>query len=432
MLMHKKIGARTLILGGLIVVTAATLSALPPTVLSRAYDADYGIKHNEEERFIVGTTVEGGCGTSSYDEDEHKNRLLSLYSPTQSSIAFLANAPAGSAASNLWRNLNLGPYSLNDSANDDYRGQFIVNGKYSQIDLTLFARYKLPFSIIPGEWTLSCYLPVSHAELSGVQWIDQTVGSSPVDQRVRDLLTSQITTVAGSLGGLNLGSWKRTGFGDPVVMLGWSQVYQQNREYLKSTTLRARIGLSFPLGLKKNQDQVMSLPFGNDGSLGMPIEFGLDLNFMYNIVVGGQVDYLGLFNATDSYRMKTDVQQTDFLIRDKAMVKKVNGATWRFMLHAGAEKIVKGLFADLQYQFNKHDEDRLYQLEDTFNNSIINTLQSTQNWAIHAVTLRAGYDCSVHGWGAAAPRISFYCKLPFAGRRSVAIPSFGSQLSFSF
>lgn len=405
--------------------------AVPPTTFSRPYDADYGIKTDEERPFVVGVNVEHGITRKSYNEHDHRVGLLSLYSPSESSLAFLLNAESGSQASNLWRNINRGSDAATDPADDQFRGRFLVQGKYTESDITFFARCKLPLSIVRGEWDLSVYLPVIRAELSDVEWNDQTASLLPVDQRVKALLTSQIDSVGRDLGNLDLRSWRQLGCGDLVAMLGWSDRFKQHRELLKATTLHARCGLMIPTGARRNPDRVLSIPLGNDGAWGLPLELGLDLNFVYNIVVGGQVDFLGLFNVTQDYRLKTDVSQTDFLIRDKALVKKVNGAVWRFMLHAGAEKILYGLSADVQYQFSKHDEDRLYPLDDTFNSGTVNSIGSIQNWTTHTITTRLGYDFATEK-SKIGPRLSLFYKLPLAGRRAVAPHTFGGQLSIAF
>jgi hypothetical protein len=423
---------------GLAIVCAMGLQirAVPPTNFSFAQDADYRMgSFHKEHSYRLGMQVEYGATSKSRDLHENKAPLLSIYGPYQiganpsqsyqSAINFLKGAEYGSPADLLLKSLGM-------PAVDDYRGNFALTGRYSQSVATVFGSYILPIPVL-GRWSVSLYLPVVHASLSNLTWTDLTESNLPVDQRVKDLLTSKINSIAADQGGLNLNSWKRTGVGDLVMMFGWDHEFKQNRELLRSTTLKARLGAIMPTGGKNNQNKTLCLPFGSDGAWGIPFEFGLDLNFVRDIVVGGQIDYVCLFASQDRSRLKTDYSQTDFLVRDNDLVKKVHGATWRFMLHAGAEKIVGGLFADMQYQFTKHDDDRLYPLKDLYNTNVINSLQSIQHWAVHTATARLGYDFTNNqDEPRCGSRLSFFYKLPLGGRRAVMPHIFGGQFSLSF
>jgi hypothetical protein len=404
--------------------------AFAPTNFNRPYDINFRMAEWEGTKVKLGANFECGNTTKSRNGDEDKVDVLSLYNDTESSLAMLMGSENKSVIKDLADKL-LPAFA--PATDDGVRGRFKLEGKYEEADLTFWGKYKIPLGSMPGNFDIYLYIPIRYMDVKDVKWIDQTKDVLSADLDVHYYLTDDFFDVVKSLGGLDLGNWKKTGIGDIVVMLSWFNDFKQMKEHLKNVRVSSRLGLSIPSAQEKDEDKTFSLPLGNDKAWGMPISLGLDVDFIHRIRVGGEFEMLVLFDQTDERRLKTDENQTDFLLLHKGMVTKSFGFTYKFNLFLQAQRFLGGLSAMVAYQFLKHDDDKLTAQSNDFSYQIINSAQSLKEWGTQDFVFQLNYDffkeCK-NSWF--KPQLSFFYKLPITGKRVINAQTFGGQLAVNF
>jgi len=401
-----------------------------PTNFHKPYDVNFRMAEWKDTRFRFGTSVEYGTTSKCRDWDENKTNVLRLYNKSESALTMLMGAERGSQIHNL-ANVLLPAFA--PATDDGRRGRFLLNGEFEGLDVNFSGKYRLPIEKIPGNFDFYLYVPLRYMRLGNVTWHDQTQDVLVADRDVKRYLTNDIQGVAHELGGLDLGSWNKTGLGDIIFMLGWYLDFRQIKEHLKNVRITTRVGLTIPSASEKDEDKVFSLPLGNDGAWGVPFTAGIDLDFVHKVKAGLEFEAFVLFDQTRERRLKTDVNQTDFLLLHKGRATKSFGATWKFNLFVKVYNFLRGLSAKVAYQFLKHDDDRLTAQDNDFSYNIINSAQSLEEWGAQNFVFQVNYDffkeCR-NSWF--KPQISFFYKLPITGKRVINPHTFGGQIAFNF
>jgi len=432
--LNKFVLINTCVLLVTLVLCAHEVSAYAPTNFFNAYEFDYrpvvgfNSKHDriksdygrKNKNFRVGLATEYGKTRKSRDWDENKNNALQLYNERESSVAMLLGAPEGSKIDKLAKELGVSAATITA---DGCRGSFELTGEYEQLTAMLFGKYKLPINL-EGLFELAVYIPFKSMQFNDVRWIDHTKNALSADREFREKFSSQLAQKAQELGCLdiNQNGWKQEGLGDITVMLAWQKDFKQDKDYLKTVRINTQIGLTIPTGEKKDIDQALSLPLGNDGGWGIPASLGLDLNFINNIRAGVELSVLGVFDSTRTYRMRTSRHQTDFLLLNKGQATRSYGTAWKFTLFSQAKQLYKDLSGMISYHFVKHDEDRLHPKSYNFNYSIVNSTESLQEWSSHSFVFQLSYG----------RYLSLFYKLPLTGKRVILANTFGAQAGFTF
>ncbi len=404
--------------------------AFAPINFHRPYDINFRMAEWEGTRFKFGANFEYGHTRRCRDWDENKVGVLQIYNQTESSLAMLMGAERGSDIHQLANRL-LPAFA--PATDDGVRGRFKLDGKFEGYDLTFWGKYRLPLENVPGNFDFDFYVPFCYLEISDVKWNDQTKDVLNADRDVKRYLTNDIENLVMQLGNLDLNNWDKLGIGDIVFILGWYKDFKQLKEHLKNVRVNVRLGLSVPCGSEKDEDKSFSLPMGNDGAWGIPLSAGLDLDFINKIRAGIEFEMLFLFDETRERRLKTDENQTDFLLLHKGIATKSFGMTWKFNLFLQARRFFKGLSAMVAYQFLKHDGDRLTAQTNDFSYHIINFAQNLEEWGTQNFIFQLNYDffksCK-NSWF--KPQISFFYKLPITGKRVINMHTFGGQIAFNF
>lgn len=414
-----------------ICISSMSLHAYAPTNFYRSHDIDFRLYEWQHNNFRLGSSIEYGKTSKCRDWDENKHNVMQLYNPTESSVAMLLGAPAGSTIDDLAKALGVSAATVTD---DDYRGRFKLCGEYKEIDLTLFGHYKLPINLA-GTFEIAFFVPLKSMEFAQVRWEDLTKDVLTADKEFKEQVSSKIAAKAKELGNLDINptGWSKKGLGDMAVMLGWQKDFKQLKQYLKNVRINARVGVSIPTGEKKDEDQSLSLPLGNNGAWGIPLSLGLNLDFVHHIRAGVELDFLAFFDCSGTYRMKTSRYQTDFLLLHKGQATKSQGASWRFNLFTQAKKIVGGLSAMVGYQFLKHDEDRLSPKSYDFDYAIVNSAESMKEWNVHNFLFQLAYDpYGTDSKSKFKPHLSVFYKMPVTGKRVITSHTIGGQIAFTF
>lgn len=390
--------------------------------LLQPYDTLLRPPYERHKRYHFNMFLEGGFGAKSFDCDGQVASSLQIWQCQQDALAMLKGFDPSSPISILDNQIN---------ANDDgTRGHFAVRGN---VDLNFSAAFDARFFFL-NDWWISLLLPVYHMELKDFRLIDQTEDNSDADLRVKSLLTDNFAANVKRLGCLELGDWKRAGVGDFTVLLNWYRDFPQNKEVLKNARLNWRVGLGFPTGKRTDPDKIMALPFGYDGSLSIPFGLGLDLMFGRFLQAGVDVQLTQIFGNTHERRIKTDIDQTELFLLQKAEAYKDYGLTQRFNLYVKLDKFLGGFSTLVGYQFFKHGADHLALNSNCFSNQIANTAASLRDWTSHQVIINASYDFAYHTWlkKHVQPYISLYGRIPFNGKRFTGNRMLGFVVAIDF
>lgn len=348
---------------------------------------------------------------------------FAIWQVDQDALAMLQGFPAGSPLAQLREALN--------APLDDLRGHLLFNGDL-QLDYggALGGRWYF----LPHAW-FTAYIPFYKARLSNVCFVDRTGTTAPADFRVRNMLTTPIRDIVAEFGnGLDLNGWKRSGPGDFNLMVEWLFPFEQQRPLLKLVEVDARVGFTFPTGLKADEDKLLAFPFGYDGAVGILYGGGLNVQLGYRFKAGFDVQLLHLFGNTRNRRIKTAADQSDILLLAKTPAYKDYGLTQRFNLFVQAYHVWGGLSALIGYQFLKQGESHLALNSCEYSTFFANTAASLEEWIVHSVEFNLHYDfiqtwCQDTGW---APQVSLFSRLPFNGKRSIAFTTVGMMLALDF
>lgn len=318
-----------------------------------------------------------------------------------------------------------------DAQDDDVRGHLLFNG---DLQLDWGGAIGARWYFLPHAW-FTAYLPFYKARLSNVCFVDRTGTTAPADFRVRNMLTTPIRDIIAEFGeGLDLNGWKRSGPGDFNLMVEWMFPFEQQRPLLKLVEVDARVGFTFPTGLKADEDKLLAFPFGYDGAVGILYGGGLNVKLGYCFKAGFDVQLLHLFGNTRNRRIKTSIDQSDILLLAKTPAYKDYGLTQRFNLFVQAYHVWGGLSALIGYQFLKHGEDHLALDSCLYSTNFANSAASLDEWIVHSVEFNLHYDfaetwCQNTCW---APQLSLFSRLPFNGKRSIAFTTVGVMLAIDF
>lgn len=319
-----------------------------------------------------------------------------------------------------------------DAEDDGVRGHFCVTGKLE----TPFAGAAVVRSFFRNNLALSAYLPFYVMRLRNVCWRDLTGTASDDDLRVRDYLTDHLFENVYELGdGLSLGNWKRQGVGDLTFMIDWFNDFEQRKPLLKNVRINWWLGLTLPTGLRQDEDKIMAVPFGTDGSVALPFGLGLDLSFVFNARVGFDVQLIHTFGNTRTRRIQTAQNQTEFLFLQKASVYKDYGLNQQFSLYGQLYKLFKGASLMLAYQFTKQGDTSIaLKCETLFSNAIANASENLKDWTLHQIFIRGDYDFGAHlnDDVPVVPRLELYARIPFNGKRAVANTMLGANFAIDF
>ena len=424
-----KLRTTKIILINLLVINSFIL-AVTPTNFYSPYDINWRLTDCKDKSFLLAFNIEAGDSTKSRDMAEHKRDLLKMYNTTESSLAMLMGDQKDSDIYNL-ANLLIPAY--NPSTDDGVRGHFDLGGRFSQEIINVQARYKLPIETIPGNFDFYFHVPFTHMKLSNVSWTDLTKEVLSSDLDVHKHLTDDIFNNVKNLGdGLDLTGFEYFTLSDVVTQLWWYMDYKQTKEHLKNVRINCRIGLTIPTGHEQSENKILDMPTGNDGSWGIPMAAGIDLTFIRDFRAGLEFEMLFSLDNTKIRRLKTDSNQTDFLLLHKGEATRSPGMVWKFNLYM-QKRFAKYFTAKLAYNFFRHDSDDLTAESNNFDYSIINTAERYQEWSYQNVIFQLNCDLfKQESKYKVKPQISLFAKLPIAGKRVIDIYTFGGQIGFNF
>jgi len=311
--------------------------------------------------------------------------------------------------------------------NNGIRGQFNVDGDLKlNYNFSFAARY-----FFAQDWSIGLYLPVYRMQLKNVHFIDLTPNLDNDDKLVHQLLTDNFALKVQELGGLYIGDWTRQGPGDLAFIVDWFRDFYQNKPFLKCVRVNWRWGIVFPTGVGENEDLSFAVPFGYDGAFAMPFGLGLDLTLGTHFKTGVDVQLTQIFGNKRTWRIKTQEDQTELLLLQKAHAYKDYGLVQRFNLYVELYNVFKGLSFVAGYQFLKEGEAELSLTTQEFSSAIANTSRKLDEFTMHHGIFKIMYDFGLTSRGV-RPELSFYARIPFNGKNVALAPMLGMVFSVDF
>ncbi len=399
--------------------STGTISAM---AISRLFSTIYRPPFHTDKRVQFGVLAEHGLDVKAFDINGNCVNTLQIYEPNQNALKMLYGFPQCSP---------IGQLSTRIGANDDgTRGHVVFNG-------TLKLDYNIDFGFryhIYEHFSLGAYLPVRGMRLCNFSLQDLTKSDQDQDLRVKELLTNNLAINVKNLGGLLLGNWERHGCGDLVIFLEWIRDFPQNKPLLKNVELALFVGPSFPTGLKIDEDRIFAVPFGADGSLGVILIPSMRLSLGEHVALGVNFNLDYTFGNTRERRIKTDPEQTGFLLLEKTCVYREYGLFQQYNLYGELHHFLGGLSFKLNYEFTRKDHDSVSIYTNEFSDLHTNLGISEQGWTAHHIITYFKYDVDVHEADDAAvkPFFGVYAKFPVNGSQSVLFETVGLVAAIDF
>lgn len=370
---------------------------------------------------LAGYTETGYQKAQGYNNDGHHVNPLRIWDCEQNALAMLEGFPSDSAIGQLRA-------SLLDS-NNGIRGHFLFDA-----DLTLLFNASFAARLFfANDWSIGFYLPFYGMRLKNFCYQDLTPNLDNDDMLVRQLLTNNIATHVQELGGLCLNDWTRKGPGDLACIIDWFRDFPQNKPFLKYVRVNWRWGILFPTGVRENENLVFAVPFGYDGAFAMPFGVGLDLTLGTHVKTGFDVQLTQIFGNKKTWRIKTQEDQTELLLLQKAHGYKDYGLVQRFNLYIELYNMLKGLSLTAGYQFLKEGEAELTLTGQEFSSTIANTSRRLDDFTMHHFIIKGTYDFGItQTEQKTRPEFSLYARIPFNGKNVALIPTVGMVFSIDF
>lgn len=410
-------------------VASSKLDAMFPINFSRGYDPHLKPPYWGNITVQLSGWGEAGFFTRGVNGENDEVNVLQIWQRNQNALAMLQGFSPDSPMTQLWETIknNAGQQNIDN----DVRGHLIPCGDFKyRGGGGVTGRYHLNHN-----FSLAAYGQFYSLELKNVTFLDKTGGNSPADIAVREDLTDNfLATIKALDPSLNLDGWRRSGPGDLIFMAEWLRHFPQLKPILRDVVLNVRAGSLIPLSLKKNEDDILSVPFGFDGSSAIIFGGGIAVNW-FNLINGGaDIELTHFFGNTRERRIKVHPDQTELLFLAKVPAHKDFGLTQRYNLFLEADRFYRGFSFGAAYQYWRHGEDKLALCSHEFSTEIANTAESLQEWTIHQMIITLSYDmyADLDDDAAIKPHIRLFYRFPFNGQRAILSNTAGVMLTFNF
>lgn len=399
----------------LINLQTQVVQAIFPANIFKLGTIDQTIEFPIQRKYLLQVGCEGTFKTVGHDPLGERVNVMQIWQPSQSSLTMLRGFASDSQIGKL--------DSLLNSANDDgIRGHVTPTAKFQATRLNFLAKKHLPFNLFAN-----ILLPVFHMKLTDLEIVDQTQDISFTDQLVKTNLTNNLASVVYNLGQqLDIANgWEKAGVGDIELTLAWQKAFRQAKPVLKEVLLGLYGGLTIPTGVRQNEDQIMPVPFGNDGSAGLIFGGNIQLQW-WNFLRGGiDTNFMELFNSNRERRIKTDYGQSDLILLAKTQTTKEWGFTQQYALYLELFDIAKYWSLRATYNYIKHNDDKLNIYNQAYSSAIANSAISLQEWTQHCTIFALFYESD------RAVAKLFY-QYPFNGKNVIQSNIFGGYLGIYF
>lgn len=366
-----------------------------------------------------------GSTRSGYDLNGHKTPLLNIHG--NSYLLYLATGvpklPSSSTYTTLLTNL-LNQSQTNPTTGPTF-GKLEFKGRFRTHEVNLDYRQNL----VKGFFA-EAHLPIRNVKISNISYVDKSPTTGPFTQSTPQWIQvkNNINTILNSYGIKNYGdSYDKTSVGDFSLLAGWQHTDTEEPEFLKYYSVALRLGILFPSGKKDDTSYAFSVPTGYNQHWGIPARFDLIVGPTDWLQIGGHAGVSFFFDKTYNRRMKTNSNQSGFIILGEGNAKVDKGTLWDLGTYVKFEKFIKGLSGFVGYSYSRNEHDELTaQNTSLFSDDVVNGDSKYQDWDMHTINLMLEYDFSTHmNDESFAPRINLHYNIPVAGKRVFTTDMFG-------
>jgi hypothetical protein len=405
----------------LILVAVATgISGLSAMNLIRPYQILLRPPKEENSRMQFYGIGQFGFESKAFGVDGDSVNPLQVYECYQNALTMLDGFDSCSQIGQLSARIN--------AESNCTRGRLVPRGTF-KVDGA--ANFGLRF-FFEHNISLACYVPYFSMSLKDVSWCDLTGNTSIEDVRTHTYLTDSLCDKVACLGDLNIGGWKRNGFGDTTLSLEWIRDFMQNREILRKVTLNSRLGMTIPTALEADEDKILAFSYGNDGAIGAVFALGIDLSLGCYVNAGLDIQLMHVFGDTRCRRIKTDLLQSELLLLQKASAFKDYGLDQQFSLYLQVHDLLGGATGEIAYQFYKSGRDELALTSNEFSSATANSSLQLLGYTTHDLFLILSYDFDRHTNSRYSPYVAAFVDIPFNGKRSIVTRTAGFTLGLNF
>jgi len=384
--------------------------------------AMYNIKNSA--KFQWGIMTQLSYDTNSFDEDGNLVNAMQIYETQQNVLGLYQGTGTSDKSSQFINSLAGGS---GGGVNNSENGLFTPTGDFNGSQFAFFGTY-----MFHNHCFFKFALPVYKVQLSNVTWAYTGNNTTFAGQAIETELVNDFISDAKNLFGLNLSNWNEAGIGDLLMLLDYICDFPQGRTLLRNVRVHGRLGLTFPTGFVAS-DNVMSVPFGADGSMTLPFGGGLDINLGRYFQCGFRGEFSYIWGNEMLRRVPSFKQQTSLLFPQLVPTYKDYGITQLFNLYAQAYGIAKGLSFKVAYEYYNKGVDTISVDRSGFNYELLNTNKRLDEMTTHNMIFFLSFDSGfLEKRDKIHPQASIFLNLPFNGSFATLASSVGMQLSLDF
>lgn len=398
--------------------------------------SDLAKEIESKEYFNTGFNFEYGFGGKGKNSKYKTVDIAQIYGPVESYIHSMDYSTDPEVLTAELEKFIHPPLIFTDSTGHIL--EYNLNAKKEEWDLNFWANLNLPSNQY-GEFGFAVYLPLKIVNVSNVS---AQLTPLPDDLQVildnfpelKTELSNLPKLTNHNLGGLKLGAWDNDRpWGDLHFMLSWNKTLSYKHWNNCWFNIFTQIGLTAPTADPQDQQNVFSIPRGNDNALGVPFSISLNAFFKNQIRAGACADFFFSTKEKSHRRLKRTTDQTELLISDKVKAERNPGMIYRFtgLLELKTEsRIYSGLLA-WQVLYKQNDKFSDFSNPE-YSRTIVNQSERWQKKIAYNVVAKASIDFKRLTKSEIAPKLSISYKLPITGKRVELFHSVGINLSLNF
>lgn len=414
-----------------------TAQAVTPLGLFVPYDMNIRLKKPAENHFSFGVLGEKsyrvkGYATNDCTEDVFEVNPMQIYEEKQNLLALYqgvgdSSCDANTIVGSFTKIIDDITGGVGGGAGNLQNGLFVPTGEFSCGQVAFNAIYAAR-----DGFYFSAFLPAYFVKLDCVNW--QYAGNNELfyADKIQQELVNSFTQDAQEIFNLDVNGWTRNGLGDLALLAEWQKDFPQRRCILKNVQPHLRLGLTLPTGKCMNKNQIMSMPFGSEGSIGIPFGGGLTMNLDNRAEVGFNGQFWYYFSNEKERRIKTFPTQTSLLYPVVTNTIKEHSFTQNFNLFTNIFSLCKRFTLKLCYQYWRQGEDMIYPTATHFNQAVANSAEQLQERTKHDMVLALTYSPLNGDFCNYIPQAQFFWKGAFKGSRVAIASTVGAQLSIIF
>lgn len=234
--------------------------------------------------------------------------------------------------------------------------------------------------------------------------------------------------------------FSKTGFTEILLSAGWEGYDDQSFSVIDSAAGSVQVGAVIPVGGLRNENKLFSIPLGYNDHWGAFARLRGEVALFNYLKVGVHADVDILFPSNRCIRMRTDMNQSGWIVLGKGKAKVDTGTVWGIGGYVKGQHPICGLSGMIGYSFFKQENTGLHVedcdfLKTVLTNGLANTFLGENRprfinkdcivngdarydgWDQHVVHLSMTYDVSVYTDHWFAPRVMVEYNHHVVGRR---------------